>query len=268
MDTEITKSEPVTEVFGRKEYRCTTTPSKDCPYGICDGLGHLNWVCTKGYPYDLISYCDCWYKARIEERWTKTVGSHDQWVRLHMLVPSEKSALPPKAQQQCIDVMRADPDGNYCMFGPSGASKTTFTLALYRKCLLSHPGNYQNIIRIKTKTLLETIQAYRFDDNFRPEKHPPFTHAKKIRSLAANGTKTHLFLEELEKVKYTEHRANEIFDIVDAIYEEGGQLIITGNLTYEDLNDTNKFVEGFPRRIDAICGKHKWDFWQHAKEEK
>lgn len=236
-----------------------------CPYNECDGSGQTTVLDESGHR--LGGYCTCFYRKRIDEQWKRTVGTHDQWVRLTKLVPSEKSALPVEAQQKCITAMQKDPSGSYAMFGPSGASKTTFTVALYRKCLFDNYTNARNIIRIKTKTLLETIQAYRYDDAFRSDHRPPFTTAERIRSQASIGNKTHLFLEELEKVKYTENRATEIFDIIDAVYEEGGQLVVTGNLTFDDLNDTNKFVEGFPRRIDEICGKHKWDFWKYTKEE-
>lgn len=238
-------------------------PHPVCPYAACDGFGSI-YLPNPGSSAGSVSWCRCKYADKAAKHWQKTVGSHDQHVKLSDLVPSDKSKLPTNTQQKCIDVMKKNPADSYAMFGPSGTSKTTYTVALYRACLNDNYDNLRNTIRVKAKTLLETIQAFRFDDNFDSSTAAPFTTATRIRNVAAKGIKTHLFLEELEKVKYSEFKATELWDIIDAIYEEGGQLVISGNLTWADLNDTSKYMEGMPRRIEEVC-PHLWDFWKYEK---
>lgn len=243
-----------------------TKPSDKCPLKMCDGSGQIKYKDEKEPMYQSLANCHCHYIPFVNRQWERTVGAHDQWVRLKDLKPSTKSKLPPDVQEKCIKLMKDDPLGSYVMLGQSGVSKTTFAIGLYHYALNAEPWNYTNIIRIKAKNLLDIIQSWRYDEYFRRENHI-FTTAKQITAQASRGNITRLFLEELEKVKYTEHKSTEIFDIIDALYETGGQLVLTGNLTFADLNDTSKFPEGLLRRVDEICAKHKWDFWKYATQE-
>jgi hypothetical protein len=252
-----------------------------CPFKKCWGTNYsqIKWrdIANPGtYPSNVtVSTCDCHYLPYIRQQWKQTVGEHDRWVKLGTLEPSDKSKLPTNIQQKCIETMRKYPLDSYCMLGGSGTSKTTFAIGLYRYGLGYEPSNYDNVIRVKAKTLLETIQKYRFDENFKRENNPPFTTAKRITAQASGGHRTRLYLEELEKVKYTEFKSTEIFDIIDALYETNGRLVLTGNLTYADLNDTSKFPEGFARRVTEICTNtrksgdrpHLWDFWKYGDNQ-
>jgi hypothetical protein len=237
-------------------------PRPVCPYGMCDGRGTIH---KDHYAFT----CKCHFRARADQMFADMVGAHDQGIKLATLAPSDKSEMPIALQEQCITTLKDDPTGNYAMFGPSGWSKTTFTTALYGHALDSWVESYGfgkglvsdcPIIRIKAKTLLEQITKFTIEGG--EDNRPPIL-ARWVRLRKGKPNQFRLFLDELEKVKSTEFKMTELWDIVDALYEEGGQLVVSGNLKLEDLEDTNKFLEGFPRRIKEICEKHVWDFWKY-----
>jgi DNA replication protein DnaC len=61
----------------------------------------------------------------------------------------------------------------------------------------------------------------------------------------------HLFLEEIDKVKLTDSRVGNLFEVVDALYENMGQLVINSNLTPEEFQ--SQFGSEFARRISEMC---------------
>jgi len=59
----------------------------------------------------------------------------------------------------------------------------------------------------------------------------PDVTADKIRAVTQTGDKYRLFLEDMNGGEGTDRRRADLFDVINAIYENDGQLVITSNLT-------------------------------------
>jgi hypothetical protein len=84
--------------------------------------------------------------------------------------------------------------------------------------------------------------------------------AQKIGILAQRGIKTHLFIDEFEKVKKTEFGKVELYDILHACYQHKAQLVIAGNMTKADLEDNNQYLEGTFRRVEDLTKPYFWEW--------
>jgi hypothetical protein len=179
------------------------------------------------------------------------VPKHDQHVFLETLEPSTKSNLSLERQAEVIERIRAEPDASYAFFGPAGTSKTTFSVALLEDALFCNPtaceeglGDRQYIWRTSAKSLADEHHAFttgkQVNGRYVPE---PTVTRRKIVKRSQNGHVPRLFLEEIDKVVYTEFRANMLFELVDSIYETKGQLVFASNLSLAE------FVALFPPSV-------------------
>lgn len=231
--------------------------------------------------------CICVIRERFWNIFTRNVGSRYQERSLAELKPSEKSRLSIESQQKFYDQLRAKPDDSYAFVGPVGTSKTAMVCALYRYQLSTYLGkvwkeHYSEdacgtsgtdvrtgfvrmtdaselpIWRIEAKTLL--LQHHDFAIN-RPVTNEageemggapePAVTTRRIKTFAHEHRKVHLFLEEIDKVELTKARRDILFEIVNAVYEEEGQLVINTNLTKEEFADV--YGAEFVRRIKEMC---------------
>jgi hypothetical protein len=227
--------------------------------------------------------CICVLRERFWDIFTRNVGSRYHERSLAELKPSEKSRLSIESQQESYDQLRAKPDDSYAFFGPVGTSKTAMVCALYRHQLSTYLGNVWKeqcnrdsgidvgtrflrltnaselpIWRIEAKTLL--LQHHDFAIN-RPVTNEageetggarePAVTTRRIRNFAHEHKKVHLFLEEIDKVELTKARRDILFEIVNAVYDEEGQLVINTNLTKEEF--ANVYGAEFVRRIKEMC---------------
>jgi hypothetical protein len=198
---------------------------------------------------------------------------------LSTLQPSEKSMLSQATQLELIKELRANPDASYAFFGPAGTSKTTYALALYKQVLFQirkgkflgtapdswDPDSY--CWRITAKQLLEQHHDYatnrsRTNENgdFIAGAKKPLVTRDKIDRAVEKGWRPRLFLEELDKVKSTQFRLDTLFEIVDGLYEQKGQLVINSNMTLAEFSAA--FGSAFERRIAEMCSVK--DFFEPA----
>ena len=123
----------------------------------------------------------------------------------------------------------------------------------------SHPPEHRPPARyvLRYKTLLHLEGQRSQIDKEAPE---PDVTRRRIEVAVANRRNPILVLEEFDKVKMSEFKADAIFDVIDALYEAKGQLVLTTNLTmteYEGLfhGDPSLRVTGeaLTRRIRELC---------------
>jgi hypothetical protein len=192
--------------------------------------------------------------------------------KLADLKPSDRSYMPLATQQKLIKIMQNDPAGGYAYLSPSGWSKSTFLYALYYEALLRHDGHlfnptviqmnrYTPVVFVEAAHLLDQIEAFKY----REGPVPDITVAKIERMVAAKIFFT-LIIDEFEKVKKSEFRMVESYNILNAMYKARGncQLVIAGNLTKEDLQDKYQYLEGTFRRIVELTTtkEGKTHFWE------
>jgi|SRR5208282_3402948 len=205
-------------------------------------------------------------RREVERLWKCTIPERYQNVRLNTLEPTAKSHMPEEKQKVIIDIMRNAPNDGYCLLGPQGWSKSTFLYALYRRALFTNAYDIAGpncrlyrlhpVVYCEAKELMDRIQAWKIGDADAPE-----VTAKKIERLKVDhGITTHLFLDEFEKVKKSEFRMAEMYDIINACYKHNAQLVIAGNMTKADLDDKNQYLEGTFRRIEDLTTPHFWEF--------
>jgi hypothetical protein len=206
-------------------------------------------------------------RSGIEEIWRRKVPERYQSVRLKSLTPSPKSHMPEEKQRVIIEIMQKAAAAGYAFLSPQGWSKSTFLYALYRYALFANAWDVTEnpavrlykvhpVVFYEAKELMDRIQAWKIG-----EADAPMVTAKKIERLKVDhGITTHLFLDEFEKVKKSEFRMAEMYDIINACYKHNAQLVIAGNMTQADLDDKNQYLEGTFRRIEDLTTPHFWEW--------
>ncbi len=203
------------------------------------------------------------------QKWERDVPKRYRFADVQTLTPNaELSKMPPERQQRVIDILRLRPNAGYAFLGPSGWSKTTFMYALYRYAIETNIADIMRtrkgehridpVVFVDVADLINQIQSWRVPkDEFTPQ---PVISAERINRLAAMGIKAHIFLDEFEKVKKSEFRMRETYDLLNAAYKHESQLVIAGNFTKADLDDRNQYLEGTPRRIEELTTPHFWEW--------
>jgi DNA replication protein DnaC len=232
----------------------------DIPCPNCDG----KQVLVTGDKY---KRCDCqelkWKRKVIEA----ILPSRYRRNNLYTLKPSDVSKLSIERQQKILDFMRKreNRDKGYFLYGAPGTSKTTFASALIRNAIerdwkkwLYKDGVPQKWDRslwiryVNWDGLMGEYLAYQNDK----EAPPPSVTAKLIRDAKAAGRTPVLCIEEIDKSKLTQYKANKLFDIVQAMDANEGQLIITTN--HRTKEDFESFLYHTPDDEINLAGEPVW----------
>lgn len=184
--------------------------------------------------------------------------------------PSPVSKLPIETQRRVIDGFRKNPDISVIMYGKPGTSKTTYACALIRRAVerdwnyfwMGGGPCYWNREAWIWRVNYDTLMAQYLRQQGSREAPEPDVTPERIKAAYDKGKRFALCVEEVDKAKLTEHRANKLFDIIDTLYNCKGQLILTTNLTREQFeafltktdNDGINVTGGaILRRIDEMC---------------
>jgi hypothetical protein len=169
-------------------------------------------------------------------------------------------------QQAIMDTLKAEPESGYVFFGPPHAGKTVWTTALYihnlYRCYMGNGSGTATdrektrgkvcVWRTSAKKLLDQHTEYsmkRFDkdeDGDYTAMEPDVT-AEKIHKYRKLGVRPKLYLEEIDKINMTDARSNNLFEIIDALHEEEGIVVLNSNLRPEEF--TERFGEQFTWRL-------------------
>ena len=187
-----------------------------------------------------------------------------RWCILSQLTPYEgtKEIVPLERQQAILDMLRAEPEGSYMLFGPAHCGETVWTTALFIQSLWLHymrDGRHRRkmpIQRISAKKLLDqhtdyAMRRYEKDDEGFSVADEPDVTAEKIIKLRRDGHTFKLYLEEIDKIAQTDSRRNNLFDIVNTLHEQEGVLVLNSNLRPEEF--AVQFGEDFAWRIGKKC---------------
>ena len=212
-----------------------------------------------GELYRWISCPTCWnYTLRMKD-FSKTffqaVPPRYQGCIWSQLKPSPKSIVPLERQAELMHQFRSDQDMSVAMFGPPGTSKTTWLTAMYAQALWRSTAfklGMHPVHRYTVKALLDQYTAWQVHGTD-PESDvmPPRVSRERIEMITRKGGRVHVFLEEIDKVKPTDARIANLFEVVDALYENLGQLVFNSNLTPSEFS--GQFGNEFARRIAEMC---------------
>jgi hypothetical protein len=179
-------------------------------------------------------------------------------VYLRDLKPNSASKLSFERQSKLIEVSQQDSEKGMAIFGPASTGKTTIITALYAKVLYNEcmtadmkPGYRLPVRKLTSKVMLDQAQAYAMRHTYEEEVPEPDVTPDKIMRCFEQGSQYSLFLEEIDKVRETEARRANLFEILDTLHGCMGRLYITSNLTPEEF--ASEFGQDFMHRVNAMC---------------
>jgi DNA replication protein DnaC len=248
-----------------------------CP--LCGDSGSDDRILTissSGFKLRTSYRCVCRYSKRYYSVYDKMCPPiFRDVIDFGTLAPSKKSHMPIAKQQMFIDLLKAKPGCSYLICGPGGWGKTAFSIALLQFAISdwvhfaetgrdNKPG--RGVYRTTVSQLLDewaTWKRGRADGADHDPPEPLLTEGK-IRQIAAMGYKPRIFLEEIDKMTINDKREDFLFSIFNAIYEVGGQLVMTSNQTPDEI--ANRFRPEnrvpFMRRIRGDDEQGRiWNWW-------
>lgn len=169
---------------------------------------------------------------------------------LRTLEPYPASPVPTERQVEVIAALKANPHKSYAFLAPAGAGKTVLATALFSQMLYRHyirPPIRQNVFpvrRISTKALLD--QHTRWLNGRRSENVEPEVTSRKIAEATKAGQTYRLFLEDLNG-----ENSAALFDVLNTLHENEGQLVITSSLTVAEFR--RQYGENLFWRITQHC---------------
>jgi len=219
------------------------------PCSVCGDRGDLRRIrtgVTTG-AIDLREYgCPCQkFKAYIHLL-NRDVPEHDRHIRFNTLAPSERSFMPLDLQERLIDHVKANPEKNFSFYGPAGWSKTTLCLALWDYAVREEldkafvrcgssilewaKSRGCSVWRVSAKRILRELSEYENHDYSEERPPEPVVTEQRIRSVARNGYRPRLFIEEIDKIgNLTKARLNSLFELIQAVHAENGQICLNSN---------------------------------------
>lgn len=219
----------------------------DTPCTICSGTGRIDIIEQKeGVQRPNTKPCPAdWRREEKLKAIQRLLPTRYQRMNLSTLEPSPNSRLSLERQAKIIqylkDRLEENPYTGFFIYGTPGSSKTTFATTLVRKALerdweSMNTGNgwYYTPTWIQYLNWDVYIQSLLDYQNHPDEAVAPTLSPTLIRVNSKKGNKTTLVIEEVDKSRLTEFKANKLFELVCAVDETESQLIITTNHRSEE----------------------------------
>lgn len=131
-------------------------------------------------------------------------------------------------QEKIIPLMKETPFDNYFLAGETGKGKTMMLWALYREALMADK-------KVVACTLTQLLNEYKNFINLSTNKQELVYPRLSAGELRQDHTRYSIFLDDLDKAKPSEYAMEQLFELSNAIYEFGHQIVVTTNLRYETL---------------------------------
>ena len=211
--------------------------------------------------YDYVSRVTAFVKL-----WVNTVPPAYRKFTLRTLQPKEGLAVSIERQREVMEAVRNDPNRGYAFFGPPQAGKTVMTTALYTEALWNETvrapqydlkaQKYFPVWRISTKKMLDEHTDWTMHRND-PEPEfgvgilQPTVTVEKIAHVRKYNRTPRLFLEEIDKVKETDARRHNLFEILNAIHDYQGVLVVSSN--YDRVEFAHRLGDDLAWRIKESC---------------
>jgi hypothetical protein len=225
------------------------------------------------------SQCPCNFVKIFLGVWNdpKLVPERFRGVTLGSLVPvgPPASKLSTEMQAKVIAALQANPERSYLLVGDAQTGKTHFSFALFRHAVhewariaFEDDAMWERaVFRFNVKSLLDQHVAWERKENREDTPEPDLT-VKKIKRLANKKHKVRLFLDEIDKFNPTKFKLDILFELIDSVYETGGQVVAVGNAsvsrlekTWGEYTDANAIIrrirgeEAHGSQIDFRVGK-------------
>ncbi len=197
------------------------TASKPVKYfePSCELCSDTGWLTTSQGARS----CDCARAKRVVQKLAALNRRYSKFAEFDLMALRPRSDIHP-AQAGLIPAIQADPEMSLLMFGDTGTGKTLigYTVAKYA----IEQG--RPVVAI---TLAELLDQYR--TQARDAEKLPLIDAETLRGGGAG--KLLIFIDEIDKTRPTEFAGEKFFQLANAIYETGQQVIIASNLPKSHL---------------------------------
>jgi hypothetical protein len=185
--------------------------------------------------------CLCQMNRMFWNNWRK-VPLRYRDVKLDTAAPSELVRMPLKKQAALIQLIKSNLERSMILQGSAKTGKTHLLMAMYRRACVERVGEcfrkqqfgIFGVWRLNTSVWLEDIVNWNSPDRDE-DAEPPELSTKRIESVVKAGLVPRVFLEEIDKFKPSEYKLIRLFEIVNAIYEAGGQVVATSNTPVAEL---------------------------------
>lgn len=132
-------------------------------------------------------------------------------------------------QPEVLAFMRNEPEKSYFLAGNPGTGKTLLMWALYRHAVESERP------KVVITTLTSLLDEYRAFIRASAAGDTPRYPRLNAEELSQGGTCYSVFLDDVDKANPTDYAAEQVFAIVNAIYEHKHQLVVTTNKSIQEL---------------------------------
>lgn len=242
---------------------CAERNLPKCPQ--CNGSGSVTMPDPIGIRRGLLVTTTCPVCSAYVENLTAFTQTYFEVVprayrhfTLRTLQPYPESPVPTERQAEIIAALKANPDKSYAFFGPAGTGKTVWATALYSKMLYrqyTRPNprwNWFPVRRISTKAMLDQHSHWlkHRSNSENPAREPDIT-SEKITAATKAGQTYRLFLEDMNGSEASAERRATLFDVLNTLYENGGQLVLTSSLTVAEFK--REYGENLFWRIAKHC---------------
>jgi DNA replication protein DnaC len=190
--------------------------------------------------------CRCRRRARIAAFAARLPPEYRRW-NLARLRPN---AARHPLQAEIIPYLKANPEQSFLLCGKNRVGKSLFGWCLARHALLTGRA-------VVTCNLSDLFDEYREIERYEGEENCPQARITS-RALEVEGAKYTLLLQEFDKPRITEYAAEKLFALIDAAYNYRHQLIVTSNLSVDDLEGHwsrfgLRYGRGIVSRITERC---------------
>lgn len=193
--------------------------------------------------------CECVQKAA-RRRFYRGVPKEFRATTLQTAQP-DPSRHPNQAKT--LAMLRDDPFGSYLFFGANGVGKSFFAWLL----LMNAYEDGRHTVAIELDQLLKQYRRHEFNDAEMPavladDLRPGPAHIEQLRKdftvaerIAIEPKKSTIFLDEISATSPTEYAAKEFFHLLKSAHEFEHQVVMTCNVTPQQLHAHWSRVDSF-----------------------
>lgn len=181
----------------------------------CEACSDLGWIIEPGRG---ARACACQSRRRAAEKLAALNRRYARFAEFDLYGLRPRLDAHPK-QAQLVPAVQADPSRSFLLFGGTGSGKTLIGYCLAK--LAIEQGR-----PVVAVTLAELLEQYRAQ--VRGSEQAPAIDAETLRDASGRYL---VFIDEIDKARPTEFAAEKFFQLANAIYETGQQVVIASNLS-------------------------------------
>jgi len=161
--------------------------------------------------------------------------------RFYGNIRKQIKSLSP-SQSKALLEMGNSPTESYFLYGKYGTGKTHIAALLYE--VLAYWKLARGYVWIPEVELKEDFRKATVEDGYFPKISVARINRGSIKSL---------FIDDMGKVKPSDFYRQELYGIIDTIYRQNRQLVITSNYSLAQLSHPKELGVGICRRIQDVC---------------